>query len=336
MTKQRLWPHLLILAILLPLAIFAGFRIGEPPRCCEEPRFFSQGLSLRSGLACAIASSQESVVMVGYSLTDPALLHALWQKSKEGVRIAIVKDRKTSSKLKYHLEAPVELYIKKGKGLLHQKICIIDEQDVWVGSANFTDRSLLMHKNLVFSVRSKPLARKLLSHHPYLFNEEPQNERLIPLQDQTLEVWTLPEEGTPALNHLIKLIDQATHSLQIVLFTWTHPEIAEAVIEAHKRGCEVKVLLDASAARGAGRNVSLQLHQAGIDVRLGGGRGLVHEKTLLIDDTTVVFGSTNWTKAAFTKNDESLLVLHPLTFAQKKMLHKRWKDLRSQSRPFQP
>jgi hypothetical protein len=46
-----------------------------------------------------------------------------------------------------------------------------------------------------------------------------------------------------------------------------------------------------------------------IPVRIGAGKGLMHDKFAVIDDSITLTGSYNWTEAAETRNDENLLVL---------------------------
>lgn len=42
----------------------------------------------------------------------------------------------------------------------------------------------------------------------------------------------------------------------------------------------------------------------------------LHHKFALIDDSTVIIGSHNWSKAANNKNDENLLIIENVTVAQ--------------------
>ena len=44
----------------------------------------------------------------------------------------------------------------------------------------------------------------------------------------------------------------------------------------------------------------------------------------IIDDTTLIMGSANWTKAAFTQNSENITFLYPLTDEQQIKLKAFW------------
>ena len=43
-----------------------------------------------------------------------------------------------------------------------------------------------------------------------------------------------------------------------------------------------------------------------------------------IDEETLVFGSANWTKAAFQKNKDCVIVMTPLKEDHKKTMHTLW------------
>jgi hypothetical protein len=76
----------------------------------------------------------------------------------------------------------------------------------------------------------------------------------------------------------------------------------------HDRGVKVRVIMDRSQA--AGRySMAGRLIADSIPVRIGAGKGLMHDKFAVIDDSITLTGSYNWTEAAETRNDENLLVL---------------------------
>jgi phosphatidylserine/phosphatidylglycerophosphate/cardiolipin synthase-like enzyme len=75
--------------------------------------------------------------------------------------------------------------------------------------------------------------------------------------------------------------------------------------------------MDRGMSKGSSEKVTTALKSHNVFVRTHLGGGLLHHKCALIDNT-FVFGSANWTKAAFSKNEEYLLFLESLS---KKDLH---------------
>lgn len=104
-------------------------------------------------------------------------------------------------------------------------------------------------------------------------------------------------------------IAAARHTIHLQGFTFTSPQIAGALTDAHRRGVDVQVLLDAGAAADY-RGQVLQLQQAGIPIRVDGRHAAAHSKVVLIDAGTLITGSFDFTSAAETDNAENLLILH--------------------------
>ena len=54
----------------------------------------------------------------------------------------------------------------------------------------------------------------------------------------------------------------------------------------------------------------------GLDVRLDGNPGQMHEKVFIVDGEVVVFGSYNFSRNANENNDENVLIIHNRTIAE--------------------
>lgn len=112
------------------------------------------------------------------------------------------------------------------------------------------------------------------------------------------------------------LVDNAQHKLRIMMFTFTDDVLVRKTIEAHKRGVDVKVILDpnvhAFGLRLMGApNISTvqQFKRAGIEVKAYKTRpgSQMHIKAMMVDDKYCCFGSTNFTKAGFDSNNETFV-----------------------------
>ena len=92
-----------------------------------------------------------------------------------------------------------------------------------------------------------------------------------------------------------------------MVYTLTLDRVGDALIDAHKRGIDVKVILDRyNQEEGSEYD---RLVQAGVPVRLHQGSGLMHNKVAIIDGSIAITGSYNWTGSAENENDENLLVI---------------------------
>lgn len=108
---------------------------------------------------------------------------------------------------------------------------------------------------------------------------------------------------------LIALINEAEEYIYFAIYTFTLPSIADALVEAKKRGVNVRGIVDSEqSANSYGAPIIATLLNAGIPVvteKHATGNGIMHIK-LLVTEQAYAFGSYNWTKSATTINDEIL------------------------------
>jgi len=110
----------------------------------------------------------------------------------------------------------------------------------------------------------------------------------------------LPDDSpTP----LLEAIRASAVSLRIKMFVFSDPALLQAVISARRRGVQVRVILNRARRSGEDDNSGARkiLKQAGIDVKHGHPAfAVTHEKSMVIDDTTAVIQSCNWTTGNLT------------------------------------
>lgn len=120
-----------------------------------------------------------------------------------------------------------------------------------------------------------------------------------------------------ATQAIIEQIDQARQTLLIQAYQFTSAPIAKAVLEAHKRGVQVTVILDPTQEGNRGPGLeggphysSAQfLYNQGIHVFIDRKHDIAHNKIMLIDGRVIITGSFNFTKAAQERNAENMLIL---------------------------
>ncbi len=106
---------------------------------------------------------------------------------------------------------------------------------------------------------------------------------------------------------IIALINGAEDSIEIAIYSFTSPEIAEALINAKQKGVEVRVVAD--YLQSASQYSQLDhLQQNGIEVRIMP-ETTMHNKFMVIDNKIVETGSFNFTENADTKNNENIAII---------------------------
>ena len=122
----------------------------------------------------------------------------------------------------------------------------------------------------------------------------------------TIEVAFSPGGGATAA--VERAIREAGRSVRVAAYGFTSRPIAQALVEAHARGIDVRAVLDKSNARGR-RSAAPLLVAAGIPVRIDSRHAIMHDKFVVVDGATVETGSFNFTRAAEVGNAENVIVL---------------------------
>lgn len=128
--------------------------------------------------------------------------------------------------------------------------------------------------------------------------------------------------GDDAAGLIVQAIGQARRQVLVQAYSFTHRNIARALVDAHRRGVDVQVLADPEQARRMERGMIGFLAEGGVPVFFDEAHASAHDKVMVIDAETahavVITGSFNFTQAAQHRNSENLLLLRgnpPLTAA---------------------
>lgn len=108
---------------------------------------------------------------------------------------------------------------------------------------------------------------------------------------------------------IIALIKAAKSHIYFAIYEFTLRDIADALVQAKRRGIEVRGLVDAGeSANSYVAPIIAELERAGIPLeteRHADGNGIMHIKAI-VTDSAYALGSYNWTASATTQNDELL------------------------------
>jgi phosphatidylserine/phosphatidylglycerophosphate/cardiolipin synthase-like enzyme len=123
---------------------------------------------------------------------------------------------------------------------------------------------------------------------------------------------------TPGDRCAAKIIDhirQAKEEILMQAYSFTSAPIAKALVEAHKRGVKVEIILDKSQRKEKYSPADFTAH-AGIPTYIDSQHAIAHNKVMVIDRKTVITGSYNFTRAAEEKNAENLLIVESAKLAE--------------------
>ena len=288
--------------------------------------------SLRPSLEKAILDAKESVLLIIYSLSDPSIIHALKKASQRGVHVTVVHDPVETSNAQAFLGKKALCFPRRGRGLMHNKLLVIDHRFVWIGSANMSTRSLTEQGNLVAGLESPSFAAAIEELSSALIGQKPLRSPPAVLQNG-LSRWTLyfhPYHGKESLQTLISKIEQASRRVFVAMFTFTHPDLVSSLCQAKKRGVDVRVIFDQESARQTSRKAFVRFKRSGVPCGYRTKAGLLHYKAALIDDLLVA-GSCNWTKAGFFFNHEAMVFVDPIPSCHKEWIERWWRAVEQAS-----
>jgi cardiolipin synthase len=121
----------------------------------------------------------------------------------------------------------------------------------------------------------------------------------------------LPDDSAQPI---LAAIAGAKKSIRIKMFVFSDPSLLKAIVDAHKRGVDVRVMLNPARRDGKEENAESrkQLTDAGIKVLDSNPAfDLTHEKSMVIDDTTAFVQSLNWeTENLTTTRDYAIATTH--------------------------
>ena len=117
---------------------------------------------------------------------------------------------------------------------------------------------------------------------------------------------------------IVEAISHAKREIDVAMYAFTSRTLARALVAAKGRGITVRVVMDGSFAQENEYSKAEYLRRKGIPVKLvtpygqwGRSReweGKMHNKFAVIDSSTVITGSYNWTTTAERVNYENLLI----------------------------
>jgi phosphatidylserine/phosphatidylglycerophosphate/cardiolipin synthase-like enzyme len=93
---------------------------------------------------------------------------------------------------------------------------------------------------------------------------------------------------------VIRAIQLARHSIRMAAYSFTSKEVARALVDAHRRGVDVRVVLDDSQKSERYTGATF-LANAGIPTRTSSRYAIMHNKFLVVDGRHVQTGSFNYT-----------------------------------------
>ncbi|MBI2363171.1 MAG: hypothetical protein HYV15_07295, partial [Elusimicrobia bacterium] len=213
-------------------------------------------------------------------------------------------------------------------GVMHNKFMLADGRLLMSGSFNWTHAADTWHLENVFFTEDAGRIAGYQAYWRWMWDQSrpaeqrpPDSEtgpepvgpppedagRPVRLNGESFPRHAFSPRGTPEA-WLVKALDAAARSVDVAMFSFTSPELKEALVRARARGVPVRLLFDARNA--ATLEAMKWFISEGWDVRIRAGRdgrkGVLHDKFAVIDGAFTATGSYNWTENADKNNFENV------------------------------
>ncbi len=146
---------------------------------------------------------------------------------------------------------------------------------------------------------------------------------------EQVQVFFSPRGG--CTEAVVSTISQARSEILVQAYSFTSAPIAKALVDAHKRGVHVQIILDRSQRKERYSSADFTAH-AGIPTYIDAAHSIAHNKVMVIDKVVVITGSFNFTKAAEGNNAENLLVIRSKDMA--KVYSGNWEEHKEHSESY--
>lgn len=272
-----------------------------------------------------INKSNSSIDIALYGWDDnPVIYNALVRAKARGVKIRIVYDTSSNSyypKLSNFVKIANEKSTDSPKILMHNKFMIFDNSSIITGSMNFAKTGFSgFNSNCIFFINSKEIANIYEKEFNQMLQGKFHNSKSqishtsVVLGDTKVTPLFSPKDKI-ITNNVLPLIQNAKKYVYIPTFIITHDELANELINAKKRGVDVKLIIDATNVYSRKSKIK-ELRSAGVPVKVENYAGKMHSKSIIIDDEYIVAGSMNFTNSGENKNDENVLIIENKTLAR--------------------
>ncbi len=281
-----------------------------------------QARSYRGGpgaeLSAALEQSRLSIDAAVYSLDLWPVREALIAASRRGVRVRLVIEAENADTpaVEALRQAGIPVHTDTGEGLMHHKFLILDRSEVWSGSMNLTLQSAYRDNNNLLRLHTPQAVQNFQQEFDEmylrgLFGPASPPDTPFPLFEMPegeIETYFSPDDGV--LKHILENVAAAQEEICFLAFSFTSDALGDLLLTKAQSGVQVSGVFDAGQTRSNRGSEYPRLRAAGLDVHLDGNPDLMHHKVIVLDGTTVITGSYNFSRSAEERNDETLLILH--------------------------
>lgn len=281
----------------------------------------------------AIRASTSTVEIAVYGFTLPGVAQAIVDAKERGVKVRVICNEshlfttRISEQLQLLIDKGVDLRALRGVGrfgIMHNKLGIYDGRLVSAGSFNWAVTANEANSENAVFIRDPHSVEGYRKYFDWMwgfakpvadgpgapvkdYGPPPEDgTRPVQFNGMLLPAYSFSPGGRTEAN-ITAAVNFAREKADIAVFSFYSTDIAQAVVNAHKRGVAVRVLVDRVQASQS--EVGELLLKSGVPFRWSqgfAGKGVMHNKYAVLDSALVLTGSFNWSVNAQDNNFENV------------------------------
>jgi phosphatidylserine/phosphatidylglycerophosphate/cardiolipin synthase-like enzyme len=260
-------------------------------------------------VAASIDATRRTLDIAAFELNNEVITQAILNAHNRGVVVRIVTDNEhgieDDDTTLVELElAGIQIVNDNRSGLMHDKFMIMDGAILWMGSMNYTVNDVYRNNNNTMMLRSQ----RAVQVYQAEFNEMFERGEFGARSDQS-NTASFNQDGVPievyfaSENEVTDIVVR-----EINAFSFTLDSMGFALVDRAEAGVDVQGVFETTGSLTQFSEMG-RLFCAGMGIRQDGNNGVLHHKVFVIDESTVIFGSFNFSDSAASSNDENLMVI---------------------------
>jgi phosphatidylserine/phosphatidylglycerophosphate/cardiolipin synthase-like enzyme len=241
------------------------------------------------------------------------LIEELKNANKRGIKIKLLLENKKVNQPTVDFLRDIrniEIKFDSPQKTTHNKIVLIDQNTILIGSTNWTEKSIGHANEANVVIKDKEVTEYFQEYFDRLWKDS--SKDISPFKNFTGDI--IPLIDRQYFDVVKELMSKSTQRILVMVYGYKLREtgdtkakgdiLADETIKAKRRKVETKVLLEKS-------NFSKQLNKMnsetieyfkknGVDARVDSKNIITHSKVVIIDDT-VILGATNWSYSGLEK-----------------------------------
>ncbi len=288
-------------------------------------------------LAQAINDARGSIDMAAFEFNNVILTKALLLAKQRGVTVRIVTDNEhgiddPETSLHQLVDAGIPVVPDDRSALMHNKFVIIDSTVVFTGSLNYTINGVYRNNNNLLMMRSQRAVQSYEAEFSEMFVQKefgprsPTGNAANYTQDgDPIQILFAPEDDV--VGAIIDQVNSAQSNVRFMAFSYTLDNVGEAMIQRASANVDVQGIFENVGSETSSSELT-PLFCAGLAVRQDGNPFVLHHKVIIIDDSTVLTGSFNFSASATRSNDENMVIIqdHDLAAQYIAEFDRRWAE----------